>query len=180
MKIYTRKGDDGTTGLLGGTRLPKHDLRIESYGTLDELNVEVGSLRDFPLPTPLADALIAIQNQLFVLGSHLAADPYHNQFDLPEIKTDQAELLESWIDAMDQELPPLKNFILPGGDPAVTQAHRCRVLCRKAERTCTALAERSFVPPFTGIFLNRLSDYFFTVARFIALKNNTIETPWQP
>lgn len=180
MKIYTRKGDDGTTGLLGGTRLPKHDLRIESYGLLDELNVEVGALRTEPIPPSLEEQLLEIQNQLFVLGSHLAADPYHNAFDLPAIRTEGAEQLEQWIDAMDTELPELKSFILPGGSSAVSQAHRCRVQCRKAERTCTALAERSFVQPFTGVFLNRLSDYFFTAARYIALKNNVIETPWRP
>jgi cob(I)alamin adenosyltransferase len=180
MKIYTKKGDDGSTGLLGGTRLPKHHLRIESYGTLDELNSFIGALRDHGLDEVQTKQLLQIQEDLFTLGSHLAADPEKNKMELPDIREERTKELEDAMDTMDKVLPPMKFFVLPGGHPAVSACHVCRCVCRRAERLCVALAEHSEVPAHLLSYLNRLSDYFFVLARKLTLDFGVEEIPWNP
>jgi len=180
MKIYTKKGDDGTTGLLGGTRLPKHHIRIETYGTVDELNSFVGQLRDNLngiLPT---EELIKIQEELFSIGSHLAADPDKNKMSLPLLSEQMVLDLENAMDLMEAGLPEMKFFVLPGGHASVSHAHICRCVCRRAERLCVALSEMESVEPFILKYLNRLSDYFFVLSRRITQVTNSVETPWNP
>lgn len=180
MKIYTKKGDTGTTGLLGGTRVAKHDHRIDTYGTLDELNAHLGMLRDYDEVDEFQQIIIEIQENLFTLGSQLAADPYHNKFELPNISDNAVGRLEVQIDLMDEKLPELKNFILPGGHKAISQCHICRTVCRRAERMASALSEASKVDPMVIQYLNRLSDYLFTLARMLGQKTGAEETPWTP
>lgn len=180
MKVYTKKGDSGTTGLLGGTRLPKHHLRIESYGTVDELNAFIGVLRDSISSTQHRDDLKKIQDELFTIGSQLAADPEKNKMELPMIKPDDVGYLEERMDNMDKELPEMKFFVLPGGHPAVSNAHVCRCVCRRAERLCVALSENGVVNPLILQYLNRLSDYFFVLSRHLTMELGVAEVPWQP
>lgn len=179
MKIYTKKGDDGTTGLLGGSRVPKHHLRIEAYGTVDELNSYLGILRDTYLPCK--SMLIDIQEKLFTLGSHLAVEPGHEgKMMLPEITEQHVELLEQEMDKMDETLPPMRNFVLPGGHPAVSHCHVARTICRRAERLVVALNENQTVPPTILHYLNRLSDFLFVLSRKISMDLNAEEIPWKP
>jgi cob(I)alamin adenosyltransferase len=178
MKIYTKKGDDGTTGLLGGTRLPKHHLRIESYGTVDELNAFVGSLRDYELSEGHRRFLINIQEKLFTLGSHLAADPEKN--NIPELTIHDVAELELAMDKMEELLPEMKFFVLPGGHPAVSSCHVCRTVCRRAERLCVALNEHNKLDPILLTYLNRLSDYFFVLSRQLTQDFGAVEVPWNP
>lgn len=180
MKVYTKKGDSGTTGLLGGTRLPKHHLRIESYGTVDELNAFIGVLRDSISSTQHRDDLKKIQDELFTVGSQLAADPEKNKMELPMITPDDVGYLEKRMDNMDKELPEMKFFVLPGGHPAVSNAHVCRCVCRRAERLCVALSESGVVNPLILQYLNRLSDYFFVLSRHLTMELGVAEVPWQP
>ena len=180
MKIYTKKGDDGTTGLLGGTRLPKHHLRIESYGTLDELNSFIGALRDQLKDSKQRKLLIHIQEDLFTVGSHLAADPEKNKMALPQISIQNIEELESEMDLMESNLPEMKFFVLPGGHPAVSACHICRCVCRRAERLCVALNATSPLEPIIIQYLNRLSDYFFVLARQLTMDFDVKEIPWNP
>jgi cob(I)alamin adenosyltransferase len=178
MKIYTRTGDAGTTGLLGGTRLPKNHIRIEAYGTVDELNAHIGLLRDHDALVDYRSALIAIQEDLFVIGSHLASDPEKNKMTLPELNPNRVGELEAAMDAMDAELEPMRNFVLPGGHPAVSHCHITRCVCRRAERTTIALAQSALVNELLIRYLNRLSDYFFVLSRKIAHDLQIVETPW--
>lgn len=180
MKVYTKKGDDGSTGLLGGTRLPKHHLRIESYGTLDELNAFLGSLRDQISNGHQQGVLLKIQEDLFTLGSHLAADPEKNRMKLPEINASRIEDLEGEMDRMNDGLPEMKFFVLPGGHPSVSAAHICRTVCRRAERLCVALAESEPMPEHILPYLNRLSDYFFVLSRQLTQDFDVEEIPWNP
>jgi cob(I)alamin adenosyltransferase len=180
MKIYTRTGDAGTTGLLGGTRLPKHHIRIEAYGTVDELNAHIGLLRDYDASATYRTELIAIQEDLFVLGSHLASDPEKNKMTLPELSEQRIAVLEEAMDAMDATLPEMRNFVLPGGHLAVSQCHVVRCICRRAERNTIALAQTSFVEEHLIRYLNRLSDYFFVLSRKLTHELNAVETPWIP
>jgi cob(I)alamin adenosyltransferase len=180
MKIYTKKGDDGTTGLLGGTRLPKHHLRIECYGTVDELNSFIGALRDQDLNSNQKQLLIHIQEDLFTIGSHLAADPIKNKMELPEVGSSSIEELENEMDKMDAQLPPMKFFVLPGGHPAVSSAHVCRTVCRRAERLCVALNDSQPLNPIILTYLNRLSDYFFVLSRQLTQDFGAEEIPWNP
>lgn len=180
MKIYTKKGDDGTTGLLGGTRLPKHHLRIESYGTLDELNSFIGALRDQVEDKGQKQMLIHIQEDLFTIGSHLAADPEKNKMKLPQINASSILELESAMDLMEEGLPEMKFFVLPGGHPAVSACHICRTVCRRAERLCVALNETSLLEPIIVQYLNRLSDYFFVLSRQLTKDFGVVEVPWNP
>ncbi len=181
MKIYTKKGDDGTTGLIGGVRVAKHHARIEAYGNVDELNSWLGLLRDELHNTRFEAQLLEIQDRLFTIGSHLALDPdYKGNMQLPELHPSDAEKLESAMDAMDSELPPMKNFVLPGGHPAVSHCHIARCVCRRAERSVTFLTEQSAVPDVILVYLNRLSDYLFVMSRLVAKENNAIEIPWKP
>lgn len=181
MKIYTKKGDEGKTSLLGGARVPKHHLRIEAYGTVDELNSYIGVIKDQQPALEFSSILKEIQDTLFTLGSHLASDPESAKlYKLPDIKPEDVELLEKSIDAMDEELPALKNFVLPGGHPANSFAHVARCVCRRAERLVVHLAEQEPVPPSILVYLNRLSDWLFTFARMMSLRSHVAEIPWAP
>ena len=181
MKIYTRTGDKGQTSLLGGDRVPKDSLRIESYGTVDELNSHIGLLRDFA-KGELDAELMPIQATLFSLGSRLASgtEEQAEKFKVPAITEAHITQLESEMDRMDAELPQMRNFILPGGDMTSSQAHVCRTVCRRAERLIVRLASEEPVPEILVRYLNRLSDLFFVLARSIAHHNGVADTPWTP
>jgi len=181
FKIYTKTGDSGTTGLFGGARIPKHHLRIESYGTVDELNAHLGLLRDQLPDTADQQLMEIIQNRLFTIGSNLASDP-SKEVKTPDLKEDDIQLLEKGIDNIDAVVPPLKNFILPGGHPAVSQGHVARCVCRRAERLVVALAEQEpdTVPPILIQYLNRLSDYLFMVSRKLSHDLGVAEIAWKP
>ena len=181
MKIYTRTGDQGQTGLLGGARVAKDDARIEAYGTVDELNSHVGMLRDLAAPHH-AERLITIQETLFTIGSHLASssNEERKRFKVPAIGDQMISELEHAMDEMDKELEPMRSFILPGGHPAASQAHICRTVCRRAERRVVLLAASSDVDPALVRFLNRLSDYFFVLARHLGKLHGIADTPWRP
>lgn len=181
MKIYTRKGDDGTTGLLGGIRVPKHHLRIETYGTVDELNSHIGMLRDLAGDTADQSFLIRIQDRLFTIGSHLATEPSHaGKMKLPELAPEDSTQLENAMDLMDAQLQPMRNFVLPGGHVAVSQSHIARCVCRRAERLVSALNEHQPVQPEILSYLNRLSDYLFVLSRFLTHQTGATEQPWKP
>lgn len=181
MKIYTRKGDSGETGLLGGTRVPKHHLRIEAYGTVDELNSWIGLLRDQDLPNEQRSLLIEVQDRLFTMGSLLALDPSHaGKMKLPELHAADVLALEEAMDAMDEHLPEMRSFVLPGGHPLVSQCHIARCVCRRAERMVTALHELEPLPEIAMTYLNRLSDYLFVLSRSLTVVTGAIETPWKP
>lgn len=182
MKVYTRKGDKGTTQLFGGARVPKHHVRIEAYGTVDELNSFTGWLRDQIGDEAVRAELLLIQKELFVAGSLLASQPGKKGLRLPELEKSSVTRLEQAIDKMDTHLEPLRYFILPGGHPAVSAAHLCRTVCRRAERCLTALGENEpdTVPPVILEYLNRLSDYFFVLARYLGRLLKVPEIPWIP
>ncbi len=179
MKIYTRTGDKGQTALFGGRRVAKHDARIEAYGTVDELNSHIGITLTFAMPDELRRELTNISALLFSLGSDLATPlSPPPKYAIPRIQAEQAAALESSIDAMEQELAPLKSFILPGGTPAAAQLHLARTVCRRAERCVTELSEREEINSEVQVYLNRLSDYLFVAAR-LANKHAGIEDrPW--
>jgi cob(I)alamin adenosyltransferase len=177
MKIYTKKGDDGTTGLIGGDRVPKHHIRVESYGSVDELNSHIGLLRS--LPTPGTGLLDQVQDRLFTLGSALASAP-GARMALPGLEESDLEALEASIDAMTAELPELKNFVLPGASTAGAQAHVARCVCRRAERLVVHLAEKEEIDPLIVKYLNRLSDYLFTLARHLDQASGAQEILWRP
>lgn len=181
-KIYTKTGDTGNTSLLGGTKVPKSHLRIEAYGTVDELNSFIGLLNACLPKADLQASLITIQNNLFIIGSLLATDPEkHINMKLPKLNEEDVQMLEREIDAMDTMVPPMKNFILPGGSESIAMAHVARCVCRRAERNCVQMQQdQLFVDPFIIIYLNRLSDYLFMVARFIAHTTGVEEIKWQP
>ncbi|MBK8340050.1 MAG: cob(I)yrinic acid a,c-diamide adenosyltransferase [Flavobacteriales bacterium] len=181
MKIYTRTGDKGTTGLLGGTRVSKDHVRIEAYGTVDELNSHLGMLRDLA-GAGRKELLTRIQETLFALGSRLASgsDTEADLFKVPPITDADVEALEEAMDAMDKDLPAMRNFILPGGHPVVSQAHICRTVCRRAERRMVQLAEQEPVPEVLVRYVNRLSDLLFMLARHLGHELGVPETPWKP
>lgn len=180
MKIYTRKGDSGTTSLIGGTRVPKHHLRIESYGTVDELNSYIGLIRDHDLNEKTIGILLEIQDRLFTIGSHLASDPGKAKMKLPELFEEDISFLENQIDEMDKELEEMRSFVLPGGHPVVSYSHIARCVCRRAERIAVHLAEESEVDEKIIRYLNRLSDYLFTLSRKLTKDFNAKEIPWHP
>lgn len=176
-KIYTRSGDDGTTGLGGGQRVKKHDLRIEVYGTVDELNSAIGAAVAQGVVPELATRLRAIQNELFHLGSDLCIlEEDKANFQVPRIEKRHVDALEAALDAMTPEVGPLENFILPGGSPGAAWLHVARTICRRAERLLTALAERETVGEYTVRYLNRLSDALFVMAR-LENKRRGVEDP---
>lgn len=179
MKIYTRKGDSGDTGLLGGSRVSKAHARIEAYGTVDELNSSLGIIRDSIAIEGLDNALIGIQHQLFSIGSILASEG-KSKIELPTISQEEVSLLEQEMDRMDAELPELRNFILPGGSLAASHCHMARCICRRAERRVVSLRELAEVDEIIVHYLNRLSDYLFVLARFVTLKMGGKETAWKP
>jgi len=180
MKIYTKTGDGGKTSLLGGTRVAKYHLRIESYGTVDELNAHLGMLRSMEIREDLVKDLTSIQDRLFTIGSHLASEPGDRKFKIPEIKDSDVLFLENKIDEMDSELEPMKNFVLPGGHPIIAQAHITRCVCRRAERITQHLNAESDVIEVIPIYLNRLSDYLFVLSRKLSTDLGVKETPWIP
>ncbi|HEX7415419.1 MAG TPA: cob(I)yrinic acid a,c-diamide adenosyltransferase [Bacteroidia bacterium] len=180
FKIYTKTGDKGQTSLIGGTRLPKHHIRIEAYGTVDELNSWIGLLRDQPIDARSIKTLVETQDRLFTIGSLLAADPAKNKMKLPDIKEEDIVLLEKEIDAMEETLPPMKSFVLPGGHTIVSYCHLARCVCRRAERAVLRLAETEKVEELTYKYLNRLSDYLFVLARKLSHNLKATETPWVP
>jgi len=180
MKIYTKKGDQGQTSLIGGMRVSKHALRIESYGTVDELNSYLGVLRDQDIQTSYKSELIEIQQLLFTIGSHLAVGKEGSSMKLPELKEGHVLQLESSIDKMDEQLPPMRFFVLPGGHQAVSFCHVARCVCRRAERLVVHLASEDHVDALILTYLNRLSDYLFTLSRKIAQDLGAEEQPWMP
>jgi cob(I)alamin adenosyltransferase len=180
MKIYTKTGDKGYTSLIGGTRVPKHHLRIESYGTVDELNSYIGLIRDQELSDYDKGILKQIQDRLFTIGSLLAADPEKSKMITPDLHPEDIELLEKEIDRMNEVLPELRHFILPGGSNTISYCHIARCVCRRAERLSVHLAEESTVDEKVNIYLNRLSDYLFTLARMIGHVAKVPENQWIP
>jgi len=180
MKIYTKTGDKGYTSLIGGTRVPKHDLRIESYGTVDELNSYIGLIRDQEIGDHDKEILKQIQDRLFTIGSSLAADPDRSKMIIPDLYAEDIELLEQEMDTMNEQLPELKHFILPGGSNAISFCHIARCVCRRAERLTVHLAETSTVDEKVNIYLNRLSDYLFTLARKVGNEHKIPENKWLP
>lgn len=177
FKIYTKTGDRGETSLFGGSRLPKSHLRIEAYGTVDELNAHIGWVRDNCPLEEVRSPLLFIQELLFVLGARLAAPP-GKETTLPGLSDKDVHQLEDWIDLMEGQLPPLQHFILPGGHPLVSSTHIARCVCRRAERLVVALDATDPLESVLLVFLNRLSDYLFVLARYLALRTNTAEIPW--
>ena len=180
MKIYTKTGDKGQTSLIGGTRVPKHHLRIESYGTVDELNSYIGLIRDQQLSEHQQDLLKEVQDRLFTIGSALASDPEKSKMKIPDLHQEDIELLEKEIDTMTADLPELRHFILPGGSNAVSFCHLARCVCRRAERICVHLSEDSFVDEKVMVYLNRLSDYLFVLSRKLCFDNQIEENKWIP
>ncbi|MDP3463489.1 MAG: cob(I)yrinic acid a,c-diamide adenosyltransferase [Bacteroidales bacterium] len=182
MKIYTRTGDKGQTSLIGGTRVPKYHERIEAYGTVDELNSFIGLIRD-QAETDLhsKEILLEIQDRLFTLESHLAEDPDGALTrSMPLLHENDVELLEKEIDLMNENLPDLMNFILPGGHPLVSLCHVGRTVCRRAERICIHLATTHPVAEIDIRYLNRLSDYLFVLSRHLGRLTNSSEIVWKP
>jgi len=178
-KIYTKTGDDGTTGLFGGARLPKDHIRIEAYGTVDELNASIGWLMSCQKIQEINIFLQNIQSRLFTVGSNLASDP-DKEMITPDLTQEDINSIEHAIDVMQNELPALKHFILPGGSASVSAAHLTRTICRRAERRCVALSHNSAVDPLILLYLNRLSDYFFVLARWFGKEENIEEIKWLP
>jgi cob(I)alamin adenosyltransferase len=180
MKIYTKTGDKGFTSLIGGTRVPKHHLRIESYGTVDELNSYIGLIRDQDIAAHDQKILKEIQDRLFTIGSSLASDPDRSKMIIPDLHEADIELLEKEMDQMNEQLPELRHFILPGGNNAISFCHIARCVCRRAERLSVHLAEESRVDEKVNIYLNRLSDYLFILARKIGNEQKIPENQWIP
>lgn len=181
-KIYTKTGDKGTTSLLGGTKVSKAHLRIEAYGTVDELNSHAGLCRDL-VPGEQQQAMLQeIQDRLFTLGAALACDPEKEpKMKIPDLKEEDITLLEKEIDRMNDAMPPMRSFVLPGGHATVSQLHIARCVCRRAERCCVRLQEESQeVEAIVIKYLNRLSDYLFVLARFTAQLLLVAEIPWKP
>lgn len=180
MKIYTKKGDTGETSLIGGTRVAKHHIRVEAYGTTDELNVCIGLIADQKIETHYKNILGEIQDRLFTIGAELASDPERSNMKVPDLHEADIELLEGEIDRMEEKLEPLKNFILPGGHTTVSFCHLARVVCRRAERIVSHLNENEPVPPLIIKYLNRLSDYLFVLSRQLSRDLEVDEIPWKP
>ena len=182
MKIYTKTGDKGTTSLIGGTKVSKAHLRIEAYGTVDELNSYIGLCKDLSTDKKSNTVLQEVQDRLFTIGAALACDPEkETKMKIPDLKEEDITLLEKEIDMMNETLPPMKSFILPGGHITVSHIHISRCICRRAERCCVRLeAEQNEVEPIIIKYLNRLSDYLFVLARYAGHLLNIAELPWKP
>ncbi len=179
FKIYTKTGDAGETSLFGGARVPKSHLRVEAYGTVDELNSYIGLLGDL-IDTPQYKTILKeVQDRLFTLGSVLASDPSKNMM-VPDLKNEDIQLLENEIDTMELALPPLKNFILPGGHQTVSFCNIARTVCRRAERLAVALDNVGKIDPLSIKYLNRLSDYLFVLGRKIGKDLGATEVIWKP
>lgn len=187
MKIYTKTGDKGQTSLFGGTRVSKNHIRIEAYGTVDELNSWIGLIRDQEINEEYKTLLIEIQDRLFTIGSQLAADPDkskntqgNEKFNLPKVIEDDIVLLEKAIDKMEESLEPLKSFVLPGGHSTVSYCHIARCVCRRAERLSVSLDEQQPIDEIIIKYLNRLSDYLFTLSRKLSSDLKAKEQAWKP
>jgi cob(I)alamin adenosyltransferase len=182
VKIYTKTGDKGNTSLIGGTKVPKSHLRIEAYGTVDELNSYVGLCKDLLSDRQGKNRLQEIQDRLFTVGSSLACDPQKEpKMKIPDLHETDVTLLEQEIDHMNDLLPPMKNFILPGGHPTVSHLHIARCICRRAERCCVRLeTEKEEVESIVIKYLNRLSDYLFVLGRYTSHQLNAEEIRWRP
>ena len=187
MKIYTKTGDKGTTALFGGTRVPKHNIRIESYGTVDELNSWLGLIRDQEIDTTSQQELINVQEDLFTLGAIIATDPEKailkngkERLNIPKIEETHIQILEVAIDAMEANLPQMTHFILPGGHTSVSYCHIARTVCRRAERMATLLYENEPFDDSVLVYLNRLSDYLFVLARKLSKDLKADEVKWIP
>ncbi|MDZ4793442.1 MAG: cob(I)yrinic acid a,c-diamide adenosyltransferase [Bacteroidota bacterium] len=182
MKIYTKTGDKGTTSLIGGTKVPKSHQRIEAYGTVDELNSCIGLCKDLLTDEQGKKILLETQDRLFTIGSSLACDPIKElKMRIPDLKETDVELLEKEMDRMSETMPPMKNFILPGGHPTLSHLHITRCVCRRAERCCVRLELESLeVEQIIIKYLNRLSDYLFVLSRFSSFQLKVEEIPWKP
>lgn len=187
MKVYTKTGDKGTTALFGGTRVPKHHIRIESYGTVDELNSYIGLIRDQDMDVLYKEVLIKIQDELFTVGAVLATDPEKatlkngkDRLNIPRISEEDIVLLENEIDRMEENLPPMTHFVLPGGHTTVSFCHIARCVCRRAERLAVQLNEIEPVEESVLMYLNRLSDYLFVLARKLSFDLQAEEVKWIP
>lgn len=187
LKIYTKTGDKGLTSLIGGTRLPKHHIRIEAYGTVDELNSHLGLLRDVIKNKDKATLLISIQDRLFTMGSHLASDPEKqitsgkaSKMQLPVLIEEDIIALEKAIDSINEIVPEMKSFVLPGGHIHVSYCHIARCVCRRAERAVLRLAENEKVDEIHYKYLNRLSDYLFMLSRWLTYEFKAEEIAWKP
>jgi cob(I)alamin adenosyltransferase len=178
MKIYTRTGDDGTTGLLGASRVPKHDPRVEAYGCVDELNAVLGVARAADAGRLVDEHLARLQESLFQVGAELATTDAKLLATLARVSDDDVAALERLIDRFEAELPPLTRFILPGGTPLAAHLHLARTVCRRAERRVTSLAERDPIDPRLVRWLNRLADLLFVMARWANARGGGAETAW--
>jgi cob(I)alamin adenosyltransferase len=182
IKIYTKTGDKGSTSLIGGTKVPKSHVRIESYGTVDELNSWMGVVSDHVNDPGVRSVLKEIQDRLFTIGSSLACDPEKEpKLKIPDLHDSDVTYLEQQIDKMNEQLPPMRAFVLPGGHPAVSFAHVARCVCRRAERICVGMQEEGMeIEQLVIMYLNRLSDYLFMLSRYIGKLTNAEEVQWKP
>jgi cob(I)alamin adenosyltransferase len=180
FKIYTKTGDMGETSLIGGVRVSKSHIRIESYGTVDELNSYLGLIKDQLTEVELSDIIYEVQDRLFTIGSVLASDPEKSKMKIPDLHDYDVVFLENAIDKMNEVLPELKSFVLPGGNLLASHCHVARCICRRAERLVVLLSQNAPVPELIVTYLNRLSDYLFVLARYIVFVNKGIEAPWRP
>jgi cob(I)alamin adenosyltransferase len=179
MKIYTKTGDEGTTSLFGGKRVSKADLRIDSYGTVDELNSYIGLLRDQEVNKKRKEVLIEVQDRLFTVGSILATELGNTKVKIPALIESDIQFLEKEIDKMDAELPPMKFFVLPGGHSSVSFGHVARTVCRRAERLIIELNNQEKIDPMVIKYMNRLSDYLFMLCRKMSNELGAEEIPWK-
>jgi cob(I)alamin adenosyltransferase len=182
QKIYTKTGDKGSTSLIGGTKVPKSHLRIEAYGTVDELSSWIGLCKDLLTDEAGKNMLQEVQDRLFTMNASLACDPIKEpKMRIPDLKEEDITLLEQEMDRMNEAIPPMKSFILPGGHPVLSQLHITRCVCRRAERCCVRLEQESLeVESVILKYLNRLSDYLFVLARYTGHQMGIEEIPWKP
>lgn len=181
FKIYTKTGDKGATSLIGGVRVPKSHIRIESYGTVDELNSYLGMVNDMAGNEQISEWLREIQDRLFTLGAVLATNPDKEvKMKLPDLHDSDTQWLEQRIDEMNEQLPEMRSFIIPGGNLAASTCHVARCVCRRAERLCVNMHEHGeYIPDIVIRYLNRLSDFLFVLSRYIGHINNAPELPWR-
>lgn len=181
FKIYTKTGDAGKTSLIGGTKVSKNNIRIESYGTVDELNSHIGMVADMFPDITMVKNLREIQDRLFTIGSSLACDPdKETKMKIPDLHESDIQFLEQEIDRMQDQLPEMKSFLLPGGHPSVSATHIARCVCRRAERICVGMQQDEMeISPLVIKYLNRLSDYLFVLSRYAAKFLNVAEIPWK-
>jgi cob(I)alamin adenosyltransferase len=180
MKIYTKTGDEGETSLFGGKRVKKFDLRIDAYGTSDELNSWIGLIRDQKIEDRYLKMLLEVQDRIFTLGAQLAADPDKPKLKMPKIAIEDVTQLEKWMDEMDETLPAMTHFTLPGGHPIVSYCHIARCVCRRCERLVIELSEEAAVEPLIIQYLNRLSDFLFVLGRKLGQDLSATEAYWYP